>query len=1245
MVQKLRILFFLFVYTLTSAFNASAQCAGIMEPGFKFLTSSRGCAPFTVNLETLYLSSIAGTKYYVKWGDGSPEQMFIQVVATGVTISHLYPLASSNCGYDLTIDAENGCNPRGSVAQVNTQVIVWTNDVVDINPKTFRVCQGFATAISFTDNSTWNCFPRATRENNEPRWIQWVYGTGPLVNQIPGMEVNSILPGGFPYFNPAPLTNPLYPVVAPGQISLPLNVPLTGVADIGKEFVVTLKNWNQCNAYDNNLLDGNAFNPVGGDLVNGDNPAQVTTARIVIVQSPQPDFVTRLGNSTGPIQTIFCIGDNIFFDEITPSISGASFVYTWQFFDNNTGVGVPLTTSASANPTFIYPTGGQKLIRLSVKDANATGSCLNAIDKVITISPSLVAKIKVTDLSNSFITPYFCQSTSLPFTTFQVRVSDVSVGTLTPTTQWRWEFYNESNVLIRQEPLVGFSSVALGPFDQPYINKGIYKVKLRVRDNVTSCETVDEVQVRVYEKPLLAFTATRVCEGSVTSFSESSTLKPINGESIILREWDFNYTGIFNKDPAFDNKSVFTRSLATGGTYQVALRVTTNQNACSNLLVIPVTVDPLPSAAFTPNVTSGCAPLTVTFANNSVLGQPDVIDRFIWEVDAKLGVGFQQVGLQHPTDLGFTPFFVYKFQNATTSNKQFDVRLHVFTVNGCDKISVPITITAFPGTAAGFSELNYSPFNDNCSPQTVNFKADSQTQSLNPTDYSWKISDVSGLILQISTSTDPTFGFVFSNLTTSFKIFSVNMITTLSTGCQGDSTRKIRISPVPNSLFSIDTLQADCKILKVRLTATQKGLSVYHWLIKENGIPMVNITSSQDQIERSFNRASPVASSTAVEFSLDTKNFANCISSVTMMPFVVPKQENINTSFVVSPTTQVLPSSTMSITNNTNPGLWTYSWDFGDNLTSSNPLIATHTYETFGTYLITLTVKSKICTEQTTQTIVIKPIPPVVDFSYSPPTGCVPLHVEFTNQSKYADNKTYQWDFGDGGTSKEINPIHVYTKADKYTVTLSALNVTGQRVSKVKQQIIEAFPQPTAGFDIKPRSINIPGGILYTNNLSFDATAFSWDFGDGGTSSEVKPEYRYQKEGLYTIRLVAYNQYGCIDSTKLESVVRVKKSGQVLVPNAFSPNVGGGSSSGSGGSMSDGKNDVFLPLMRGVTDFELLIFNRWGELLFESRNASQGWDGSYNGQLCAQDVYMYKLTAKFEDGETVVRVGDINLIR
>lgn len=1241
-VYKSALLGLLISFSLTTAW---AQCGGIMEPGFAFLTSSRGCAPFTVNIQTLYLSSVPGTQYFVDWGDGTPEETFIQAGPTGVNISHPYPNSPVECGYDVVIDASNACNPRGSVVPITTQVVVWTNDVVSINPAVFRVCQGFAADVLFTDNSDWNCFPRLTRENNEPRWIQWMYGTGAPGIRIPGVGVNAVVPGGFPYLDPAPVRNPIYPVLAPGQVSLPVNVPVTAPIDIGKEFEITLKNWNQCNAYDNNILDGNAFNPVSGDAINGDNAPQVITARIVIVAAPQPDFLTRLGGAGGPIQNVFCVGDDIYFDDETPPIGGATFQYTWEFFDNNTGVGVPLSTSNGQNPTFAYPTSGLKLIRLSIKDTNAAGNCVAIVEKTITISPSLIAQIGVTDLLNSAITGDFCQSAFAPLSNFDVRFSDISSGIITPTTQWRWEFYDETNALIRQEPLGGgFSLVPLGPFDKVFTNRGVYMVRLIVRDNITSCESIDEVAIRVYENPVPQFTASRVCEGNDTEFNEFSTLNVINGESITLREWDFDYDGVtFTKDPAFDNQTSFTKNLGLANTYQVALRVTTDKNHCSDIWVVPVTVDPIPNASITPDVLSGCSVLTVTFTNNSVGGQPDVIDRFEWEIDEKLGAGFQWVATQDPTDPGFTPSYVHHFVNTSMANRQFDIRMRTVTVNDCERVSPITSVTVFPGTESGFIATNYSPFNDNCSPQSVDFAVDALTQSLSPTDYRWRISDTGGIVSETSTGTTPAFSFNFVNSTQSIKDYFVTLITTLPSGCYGDSTRTIRISPNPNSNFEIDTLLFDCEWMRLRLEADQKGLANYHWTVRENGIVVANINSMNDELNYELSRPAFGAADVTVQFNLETKNFANCTSPVSSRVVVIPAGDDINTSFTASPASQSLPNATVTIVNTTHPGPWTYAWDFGDGSTSADPGVSSHTYATYGTYTIKLTVTHGVCVEMAIKTVTILAIPPMVDFSYNPAFGCAPLTVHFTNLSQFAEPDKYQWEFGQGqATSKAINPTYTYYEPGKYTVSLSASNATGTVVNETKEMIIEVFPTPSAQFDVKPRLVFIPGGILYTKNQSLQATHYEWNFGDGAISLSPQPQHIYKEIGQYDIQLIAYNQFGCADTTKLESIVSVETGGQVLIPNAFSPSLSGATG---GNDQSNGKNDVFLPLTRGVVEFEMMVFNRWGELMFRSTDPTIGWDGYYNGKLCQQDVYMYKLSALYENGERVVRVGDVNLIR
>jgi PKD repeat protein len=106
---------------------------------------------------------------------------------------------------------------------------------------------------------------------------------------------------------------------------------------------------------------------------------------------------------------------------------------------------------------------------------------------------------------------------------------------------------------------------------------------------------------------------------------------------------------------------------------------------------------------------------------------------------------------------------------------------------------------------------------------------------------------------------------------------------------------------------------------------------------------------------------------------------------------------------MATPVSQSLPASTVTIINNSNPGPWSYQWDFGDGQTSTDPLINAHTYSTYGVYTIRLTVTNNVCIETQTQQVEILAIPPVVNFSYDPASGCTPLTVNFTNLSQFAD--------------------------------------------------------------------------------------------------------------------------------------------------------------------------------------------------------------------------------------------------
>jgi gliding motility-associated-like protein len=1254
-----------------SFLETSAQCNALSSRRDIFFTPTFGCAPTSVNkFQITYYFTVpqnpATIQILYTWNDPGNNTTTVDLLTGGLVVGGGNTSFSADATF--TYVTNNGqCSIRPNVTLIVNGIPCPTslqmqtapywgpddqaNGVVSMAPGNWAVCfDNPVINATFIDNSNFNCNIGVEPDNPNrlQRNVQFVYGTnvapattirnlslvdvttknltdgtGNLVSPFTRGTPGLLVTGG--YFGPVDVVP--FPADGPTSVSFPMSAPADVANLIGHNFEITLFNWNVCNPW-----NGDSVNPNYED-------ARMTRGYIVIVAAPAPNFDAQ--DNAGISKRNFCINETIYLANLTPSLG--SYGYTWEFFNDPLGTTL-LSTSTATNPTFAYGSGGTKLIRLHATNPTAQGSCNEVFDLTVDISPTLVAKIGVTDLSNVPITPYFCQEAAAPFTTFPVRFTDISIGPVTPNTQWRWEFRDENNVLVREEPGPGiFSNTILGPFDLSFINKGIYHQTLITKDKITGCTTTDMAEVRVYEKPVPAFTATNVCEGTVTAFNETSTLNPINGESIVLREWDFNYNGsVFTKDPAYDNQSSFTRNLGVAGLRQVALRVTTDQNSCSQIIVKPVQVFANPTASFTSDVVSGCSILTVNFTNTSVLGQPDVIDKFMWEVDERDGLGFQPISIQHPTDPGFSNVFQRAFENVTGTSIQFDIQLHVVTVNSCEKTSAPLTITVFPGTASGFISTNYSPFNNNCSPQNVNFSVDGPTQALNPSEYQWQVSDINGVISTTSTGTTPSFSYNFTNSTLALKDFNVTLITTLSSGCFGDSTRTIRISPIPSSDFDIDTIAFDCQRLKVRMSAIQKGMGLYHWVIQQNAVPVFSTSGSSDTLTFEFTRPASSSPDIPAQISLDTKNFANCVSAVTSKAVTVPKQDDINASFTVSPVTQSLPNSSVTITNTTLPGAWQYQWNFGDSTKStSNAATLGHTYATYGTYIISVTVTNNVCIQKQSKAITILAIPPIVDFSYAPPSGCIPLTVAFTNRSKFADPATYIWEFGDGqATSTAINPRYTYFQPGKFSVSLSASNSTGQTIKTTKLLIIEAYPLPNADFDVKPKVVDIPGGILYTSNRSFEATNYEWDFGDGTNSTDEEPQHSYTQEGLYDITLIATNKQGCADTAKVQGAVKVQKGGQILIPNAFTPAVADAS-----GGTSNGKNDVFLPLVRGVRDFELLVFNRWGELLFQSRDPDKGWDGYFNGRLCQQDVYVYKMTATYENGQRIVRIGDVNLIR
>jgi gliding motility-associated-like protein len=192
--------------------------------------------------------------------------------------------------------------------------------------------------------------------------------------------------------------------------------------------------------------------------------------------------------------------------------------------------------------------------------------------------------------------------------------------------------------------------------------------------------------------------------------------------------------------------------------------------------------------------------------------------------------------------------------------------------------------------------------------------------------------------------------------------------------------------------------------------------------------------------------------------------------------------------------------------------------------------------------------------------------------------------------------------------------------------------------------IINVYPKPEFNIKATPLKVTIPDHpVSFFSNLNGNYQ-FLWDFGDGNTSSENSPAHKYEKPGNYKVRLDVENEYGCTTFDTLNSPIIAIAGGQINFPNAFTPNPSGPSNGLY--DIGEENNYIFYPsAQKGIVEYQLQIFSRWGQLLFESNDIRIGWDGYYKDKLMSQGVYIWKVTCRFSTGEVKVFTGDVTLLR
>ncbi len=265
---------------------------------------------------------------------------------------------------------------------------------------------------------------------------------------------------------------------------------------------------------------------------------------------------------------------------------------------------------------------------------------------------------------------------------------------------------------------------------------------------------------------------------------------------------------------------------------------------------------------------------------------------------------------------------------------------------------------------------------------------------------------------------------------------------------------------------------------------------------------------------------------------------------------------------------------------------------------------------------------------------------PVADFEPSEVKGCPPMLVNFVNSS--TGGEPYHWDFGDGETSEDQSLYHIYNDPGVYKAVLTCTAPLGQTVEK--DTFITVYTNPIADFEIAPDTIYVPGEHISCYNYSKDAASSQWFFGDGTYLDDFSPLYSYTDEGIYNITLKVTSKEGCVDSmTRINAVVVLPRS-NFFFPQAFTPNPNG--SSGGVYDPQDRSNDVFYPIVvdGDLDEYEMLVYNRSGVLLFKTKDVNKGWDGYYKNKMLPQDVYIYLVQGKYNNGQPFKMTGNVLLI-
>lgn len=941
------------------------------------------------------------------------------------------------------------------------------------------------------------------------------------------------------------------------------------------------------------------------DVVSGCTSSD--TVEVAYINNPLADFIFNTA----------CEDAATNFTDASSSSGGSNITsWNWDFGDGN--------TSIAQNPAHTFSSAGNYNVRLIAE--NNIG-CRDTVFYSVTVNPSPQVNFTFTNQ---------CAGTLVNFTDQTIFPS----GTIS---NYAWNFGDGSPFNNTQNPSHTYSSA------------NQYTVTLAATGN-NGCIGLHTFTTDAYPIPVASFSASTACENSGTNFTDNSTIS-----AGTINSWSYD----FGDGTPNSNLQNPAHIYSATGNYNAALSVVSNQG-CTSSISQAITVRDKPVPAFS-NPTA-CAQSPFTFTDNSTIATGTIV-AWNWafgdissnsneqnpahsyslagNYDVKLVLtsnfgcmdSLTQTIMVYPkpnaafiatnsclgdtsvfTDLstissGSITSWTWSFGNGNFSSAQdtvyayqvpasYVVGLEVISDMGCVDIETTVLLVDnIPQAAFATSDI--------CQSDEAIFTDQSFIATGSLAQWDWDFGDGSPLF---SGSNPPPHAYANMGL------YFVSLIVTSLGGCSDTAFNSIAVYPIPESDFSATTACYGTATAFTDLSGIVFG-NVESWTynFNDNGV-----------ITNNSNPLYTFSSHGVFDVTLTVASDVGCVADTTYSVIVnaVPDVNFSATSVCLGTTTAFTDLSSIPFGNNV-----AWDWNFNDGGTSTLQN-SFHIYSNAGIFNVNLSVTSDSgCVADTILPVEVFPTPDV-EFTSDIIIGCQPLAVNFTDLSVIPpgyDIVWWLWDFGDGNSSPVQNPLHVFDTAGVFSVILHVKSGNGCDNTDTIVNMITVNPKPVADFSVSPQ----PTTIIYPHidfaDNSSGANQWQYDFGDNTNSALQNPQHSYSDTGTYIVQQIVSNQFGCKDT--VQRIVNIDAAFTFYIPNSFSPN-------------GDGINDYFFGTGIGISDYEMRIFNRWGEQVFAAFDENKKWSGLIDKttQLAQQDVYVYMFRITDVFGNTHTYRGKVAVL-